>query len=90
MVELRTKITKSGILHVPEELKEVLFGRDMKIIASTTAALLLPTGISYEDALRSLEIIRADIQFRILPKEKQEAKAKQEAEAKSSSCAGKG
>jgi hypothetical protein len=64
LVELKTRITEAGILQVPKELVEV-FGQDMKMITGTTAAILFPAGISYEDVMRSLEIIRADLQFRL-------------------------
>jgi hypothetical protein len=71
--EIKTIMAKieSGVLHVPEELREIL-GPDMKIIAGTTAAVLFSAGTSYADVLRSLEMIQEDIQFR-LSKEKSEA-----------------
>jgi hypothetical protein len=85
LVEFRTRITESGILQVPRELMEV-FGQDMKMITGTTAAILFPAGISYEDVMRSLEIIRADLQFR-LSRERAKAKAKPSGNAATSRVA---
>jgi hypothetical protein len=64
MVELRTKVTGKGILYVPKEIREA-FGRNMRIIPNSTAALFFPDGADYEDVLRSLEIIEADLKHRI-------------------------
>ncbi len=64
MVELKTKITTTGVLYIPKELRES-FGRNMKIIPNTVAALFFPAGTSYENVLKSLRIIEADVQHRI-------------------------
>ncbi len=71
--ELKTIMAKieSDVLHVPEELKEIL-GPDTKIIAGTAACILFSAGTSYADVLRSLQLIQEDIQLR-LSKEKSEA-----------------
>jgi hypothetical protein len=64
--ELKTIITKieSDVLHVPEEVRKIL-GPDTKIIAGTAAVILFSAGTCYPDVLRSLEMIREDIQYRI-------------------------
>ena len=64
MVELKTKITKTGVLYIPKELREA-FGRDMKIIASVTASVFFPADADYRDVLESINIIVKDIQHRI-------------------------
>lgn len=64
MVELKTKITTTGVLYIPKEIREV-FPRDLKIIPNATAALFFPANVSYENVLKSLEIIVADIKHRI-------------------------
>ena len=64
MVELETKITESGVLYVPKEIREC-FSREMKIITNATAALFFPANADYEDVLGSLEVIKADIEHRI-------------------------
>lgn len=64
MVELKTKITTSGVLYIPKEVREA-FTRELKVIPNATAALFFPANASYEDVLRSLEIIEADIRHRI-------------------------
>ncbi|MEM1589674.1 MAG: hypothetical protein QXQ47_02295 [Candidatus Bathyarchaeia archaeon] len=64
MVELKTRITKTGVLYIPKELREA-FGREMKIIANATASVFFPANATYEDVLNSLEIIQKDIKHRI-------------------------
>ena len=54
---------ESDVLHIPEELKEML-GPDSRIIAGTTAALMFSAGTSYAGILTSLEMIKEDIQYR--------------------------
>jgi hypothetical protein len=63
--ELRTIVAKieADVLHIPEELKEML-GPDTRIIAGTTAAIMFSAGTSYADILTSLEMIKEDIQYR--------------------------
>ena len=48
MVELETKITESGVLYVPKEIRQC-FGRKMKIIPNATAAVFFPADANYED-----------------------------------------
>lgn len=64
MVELETKITESGVLYIPKEIRQC-FGRSMKIIPNATAALFFPSDTRYEDVLASLDIIRRDIEHRL-------------------------
>jgi hypothetical protein len=64
MVEKRTKLTKSGVLYVPLDIR-TSFGRNMKILASAKAALFYPENADYEDVLKSLAVIRADLLCRI-------------------------
>lgn len=72
MVELKTRITKTGVLYIPKELREA-FGREMKIIADASASVFFPANATYEDVLNSLLIILEDIKHRIrLQKQKVE------------------
>lgn len=64
MVEIQTKITESGVLYIPKEIRQC-FGRTMKIIPNATAALFFPSNIGYSDVLASLDIIRRDIEHRL-------------------------
>lgn len=64
MVELTTKITESGVLYIPKNVREA-FGRHMKIIPNATAALFFPADARYDDVLSSLEIIKADVKHRL-------------------------
>lgn len=64
MVELRTKITTTGVLYIPKELREA-FSRNMRIISNATAAVFFPAYADYEDVLQSLDIIERDIKHRI-------------------------
>jgi hypothetical protein len=63
--ELKTIIAKieSDVLHVPEEVREIL-GHGTKLIVGTTAVIAFSAGTSYADVLRSLELIQDDIQLR--------------------------
>ena len=65
MGELKTIVAKieADVLHIPEELKEML-GPDSRIIAGTAAAVMFSAGTSYADILTSLEMIKEDIQYR--------------------------
>ena len=65
MSRLKTIMAKveSDVLRVPEELKKIL-GPDTKIIVGTAALIAFSATTSYEDILRSLELIRDDIQLR--------------------------
>ena len=72
MVELETKITESGVLYIPKEIREC-FGRKMKIIPNATAAVFFPADVSLEDVKASLEIITADIEHRIRLLKRKEA-----------------
>jgi hypothetical protein len=77
MVELKTKITTTGVLYIPKELREA-FSRDMKIISNCTAAVFFPADVSYENVLKSLEIIEADVKHRIsLARERAETTQKE-------------
>jgi bifunctional DNA-binding transcriptional regulator/antitoxin component of YhaV-PrlF toxin-antitoxin module len=70
MVLLKTKITATGVLYIPKEIREA-FTRDLKIIPNARAALFFPANAAYEDVLRSLEIIEADLRHRIELEKKQ-------------------
>jgi hypothetical protein len=63
--ELKTIIAKieSDVLHVPEEVREIL-GHDTRLIVGTAAVIAFSAGTSYADILRSLDLIRDDIQLR--------------------------
>ena len=51
MVEFKTKITTTGVLYIPKELREA-FSRNMKIISNATAAIFFPAQARYDDVLR--------------------------------------
>jgi Na+/H+ antiporter NhaC len=74
--ELKTIVAKieSGILHVPQELRQIL-GHNTKIIVGTAAVIAFSAGTSYADLLISLELIQDDVQLR-LAKEKSDIKNK--------------
>ncbi|MEM2104809.1 MAG: hypothetical protein QW717_08005 [Candidatus Bathyarchaeia archaeon] len=64
MVELKTRITETGVLYIPKELREA-FGREMRIISNAAAAVFFPSNTTYENVLKSLQIIERDIEHRI-------------------------
>ena len=72
MVELETKITESGVLYIPKEIRQC-FGRKMKIIPNATAAVFFPADANLEDVKASLQIIMDDIEHRIRLKKKEAA-----------------
>ena len=74
MVELECKITESGVLYIPKEVRQC-FGRRMKIIPSATAAVFYPADANLEDVKDSLQIILADIELRIRMKRRQVTKS---------------
>jgi hypothetical protein len=63
MVELESKVTESGVLYVPKEIREA-FGRRMRIIPDACAAVFFAAGTPYEDVADSLKVILADIEYR--------------------------
>jgi len=73
MVELRAKLTESGILYIPKEIREA-FGRVIRLIPNARACVLFPDGVEYEDVLRSLRVIEADLRHRISMQRKVAAK----------------
>ncbi len=73
MVELRTKITESGILYIPKEIRDA-FGRHMKIITDAVAVVMFPEDTDYEDVLTSLKILQSDVQHRISLRDRQKTR----------------
>lgn len=65
MVELKTKMTKSGVLYIPKEIREA-FGRELVILPNSCAVLMFRRGLKYKHALSSLKIIAADLKHRIV------------------------
>ena len=72
MVKLKTKLNQGGQLYIPKEVREA-FGRHMNILTDATACVMFPEDTEYEDILRSLEIIEADIQHRISLRDRKNA-----------------
>jgi len=64
MVELRTKMTGSGTIYIPKEVRDS-FGAALRIIPDARAAVVFPEDAHYEDVLDSLDIIASDIRHRI-------------------------
>ncbi len=66
MGELKTLMARieSDVLHVPEELREIL-GPDTKMIVGTAAVICFSAATSYSDVLRSIEMIQEDVQVRL-------------------------
>ena len=65
MVEFKLKINeKQGTVYFPKELREAL-GTELKGVPNAAAMLLYPNGIDQKDVLKSIDIIRADIEHKI-------------------------
>lgn len=71
MVELKSKMTESGVFYVPKNIRAV-FGREMKLIPNASAVVMFPAGTDYEDVLESMKIIAMDIKHRLNMQQKQE------------------
>jgi len=69
MVELKTKVSKGGVLYVPSEIREA-FGREMKVIVDCVAALFFPASADYKDVLDSLKLIELEIEHRLKLRDK--------------------
>lgn len=80
MVEIKTKITNSGVLYIPKEIREC-FSRSIRIIPNATAALFFPSDADYEDVLASLDIIRQDIQHRLRMQQRRQGGSNIESES---------
>jgi hypothetical protein len=63
MVELKVKLAGVGVFYLPKEIRQS-FGRRLVIIPNYKAAVFFPEGTSYEDVLKSLEVIEADLKHR--------------------------
>lgn len=70
MVEFKTRITTTGVLYIPKELREA-FSRNLKIVSDAKAALFFPADATYKDVLKSMRIIRQDIIHRMELAEKE-------------------
>jgi len=55
---------ESGVLHIPEELREIL-GPDTKMIVGTAAVICFSAATDYSEILRSIEMIQEDVQLRM-------------------------
>ena len=64
MVELKTKMTYSGMVYIPKEIRDS-FGLALRIIPNARAAVVFPEDADYQDVLDSLDIIVSDIKHRI-------------------------
>ncbi len=64
MVELKSKMTESGVLYIPIAIREA-FGRLVRIIPDARAAVLFPDETQYEEVLESLRLIASEIEHRI-------------------------
>ncbi len=64
-MRLKTAVTKFGQIYLPAKIRKVLGldkERELEYIANRKTILLLPKGLSAEDALKSIDIIRQDLQ----------------------------
>ena len=63
-MELKATITRAGVIYLPIELRES-FGRKVRVIPNTAAAVLYPADEDLKNVEESLKIILKDIQLRI-------------------------
>ena len=70
MVEFNLKMNeKQGTVYFPKEIREAM-GTNLKGIPNAAAMLIYPEGTDQRDVLKSIDIIRSDIEHRISMKEK--------------------
>lgn len=70
MVEFKLKMNeKQGTVYFPKEIREAM-GTNLKGIPNAAAMLIYPEGTDQRDVLKSIDIIRSDIEHRISMKEK--------------------
>jgi hypothetical protein len=58
------KTGPQGHIYLPKQVREAL-GPDLVLFPNAAAAVLAPVGMSYEDILKSLEIIKADLEHKL-------------------------
>jgi len=74
MVEFKLKINeKQGTAYIPKEIRQAL-GTKLKAIPNAAAMLLYSEGIDQKDVLKSIDIIRSDLEHKISMKEKEAQK----------------
>jgi len=75
VVELKATLTESGVLYLPQALREG-YGksRRLRILSNACSALLIPDSVDYEDALGSLHVIQADLEHRIYLEKKRKGR----------------
>jgi hypothetical protein len=74
MVEFKLKINeKQGTAYFPKEIREIL-GTKLKGIPNAAAMLLYPEGTDQKDVLKSIDIIRSDLEHQINMIEKEHSK----------------
>jgi len=64
-MRLKTAVTKFGQIYLPSKVRKVLgldTTKELEYIANRKTILLLPKGLSAEDALKSIDIIRQDLE----------------------------
>jgi len=58
------KTGTQGHIYLPKQVREAL-GPNLALFPNAAAAVLAPVGMSYEDILKSLEIIKADLEHKL-------------------------
>lgn len=65
MVKFKVKANPQGQYYFPKEVREEL-GKKLELICNARAAVIFPEGLRIETILKSLEIIRTDLNHRML------------------------
>lgn len=69
MVKFRTKMDQIGKIYIAKPLRQSGLVNTIEIVPNAKAAVIFQAGTSLEDVLRSLDIIRQDLEHRIQTKE---------------------
>ena len=71
MVEFEIKINpQQGTAYIPKEIREIL-GVELKAVPNRTAVLLYPKNMPIKDVVKSLDVIRKDLEHGIELQEKE-------------------
>jgi len=84
MVEFNQKVDGRNRIYIPKLMRESGFDKTIKIIPNATAAIMFGEDTNLKDVLKSIDIIKADLQHRANLKEKEEEPQKPTQDSSSS------
>jgi len=64
MVRFDVSINSQGKIYLPIEIRQTLNAKHLEIIPDAKAIVVFPKGTAFRDVIRSLEIVRLDLEHR--------------------------